>query len=283
VFFFKLKVKNVENDLLKPAVEGTINVLRSCQKNGVKKVILTSSVAALENGIPTTPKPWKLIDETSINTHASPVWKPYFYSKLKALQAAESFHTNLLKKGEDCFTLCSIHPSAIYGPQQSNSLSISNTLIQVLISGEYVAFPPLWLFSCDVRDVSSAHLLVLKSEKAEGRYIVNNCHAWVSDYVKILRKKYTQAPIPYFKMPVWIFSFAKFFDPRIDNATVEEQTKEGVQVDGSKICRDLGFSYRYDLKTTLIDTVESMIKVGSAEKHKKWVHLSSPKKFYSNL
>jgi len=272
-----LTAKDVENDLVKPAVEGTLNVLKSCSKNNIKRVILTSSIAAIENGIPETEKPWKKYDESSNNTKASIDWKPYSYSKVKALEAAVKFHEEQKDKGET-FRMVSIHPSAIYGPQQNKYVTSSNQIVQVLLSGEYPLYPPLWWPSCDVRDVARAHLLTLRSEKAEGRYIINNGHGWMSSYTTILKEKYPEAPIPSICMPVWVFSMASWFDKRIDKATVKEQTKEGVEIDGSKIERDLGFEYKYELKTSLLDTAESMVKHGCAEKGKKWVHKLKEKK-----
>ena len=65
----------------------------------------------------------------------------------------------------------------------------------------------------------------------------------MSEYASHIKENFPEAPVPSWAMPNFIFKIASFFDKRIDEATVKEQTLEGVELDGTKIVRDLGFKY----------------------------------------
>eukprot|EP01084_Bolivina_argentea_P000564 1060_1 len=165
----KLTVDDFKEDLLEPAKNGTINVLKSCLKHKltVKRVVLTSSLYAVY-GIP---KPNKIYDETDWDDDFTLETQPYAYSKTEAERAAWQF----MKKVNGSFDLVSILPSLVIGGElnKGGRLTASNVWMYNFLKsrmGKVNIIIPL----VDVRDIAAAHVFLIDNEKAlkdgNGRY-----------------------------------------------------------------------------------------------------------------
>jgi len=162
---FILEVPSDENILIKPAVEGTLRVLNACKDNKVKKVVLTSSVAAVAYGH----KEEKIYDENDWSD-TGPGITPYAKSKTLAEKAAWDFVSEL--SNEDKFALTVINPVAVTGPMLTNDIGTSNELLVKLAGGQMPACPRTHMGFIDVRDVAKAHIFSMKSEKTNGERII---------------------------------------------------------------------------------------------------------------
>ncbi|KAI3449980.1 hypothetical protein Pfo_006645 [Paulownia fortunei] len=188
---FFLETKNPQEELIDPAVKGTLNVLGSCAKtSSVKRVILTSSEAAIAfNRTPRTSE--AVIDETwwadPDYCRENQLW--YVLSKRLAEAAAWEFAK---EKGID---LVSINPCCVIGPMLQPTLNTSCGSVLQLINGAE-AYPNTAYGWVHVKDVVEAHILAYEKPEANGRYYVVERCAHPLDLVKILRELYPNLKLP---------------------------------------------------------------------------------------
>ncbi|PQQ19618.1 cinnamoyl-CoA reductase 1-like [Prunus yedoensis var. nudiflora] len=172
-------------EIVDPAVNGTLNVLKSCVKfSTVKRVVLTSSMASvMMSGKPLTSD--VVIDETwysdQVVCENHKQW--YMLSKTLAEKAAWEY-----AKGNG-IDLVIMNPGLVIGPLLQPTLNLSVELIQNLISGTQTT-PVSNYRLIDVRDVASAHIQAFEVPSAAGRYCLVGHVAGVSKTLKILRQLY---------------------------------------------------------------------------------------------
>ncbi len=181
---FVTKVPKDENELIKPAVEGTRRALSAAKKAGVKRVVLTSSMVAMlgdANGsVAINQGSW-----TNVNAkHAT----AYLKSKTLAEKRAWEFIQN--QQGDEKLELVVVNPGPIYGPTLSGNLSgESMSMFEQLITGKMPMLPQASINMSDVRDVAKIHVQALESAAANGkRFIVTTekAHSF-QDIAKILK------------------------------------------------------------------------------------------------
>jgi len=274
--------KNPKEQFVEPAIKGTLSLLKGCKAAGVKRIVITSSVAIV------SPDPQKhgksAYTETDKNCVATLEYDPYSVSKMEAAAAMEKWLSELPESERP--RVVTIHPGCVWGPQQNASVTSSNQIIRALANGEYPLAPPLVWPPVDVRDVAAAHVLGLTNDNAKGRYIVCNpgCMT-MSTLGKYIKSKYAVLSVPSMKMPVWLLRFVSHFDHRIQPSFVDWSTKFHC-FDGSKITKELGFKYQYGyevkepnsdmdpahlpehLQKTIDDTIDSFFKFGICKQKK---------------
>jgi len=163
-----------QKQVVDPAVNGTLNVLKSCKKVGVKHVVLTSSIAAIvPPGIskpPGTISPNHVWSEKDWNTYSTLETVPYWLSKYLAEKAAWEFC------GKNDIALTVICPALVFGPPLSRRLdSFSVDLISLLLKGAFIdeGAPNVACGVVHVRNVAEAHVLALGNKEAENeRFLV---------------------------------------------------------------------------------------------------------------
>ncbi|KAK4493294.1 hypothetical protein RD792_017825 [Penstemon davidsonii] len=184
-------VKDPQAELIDPALKGTLNVLESCAKTpSVKKVVLTSSVAAVaNNGKPRTPD--VVVDETWWSDpdfcKQTQMW--YVLSKTLAEDAAWKF---VKEKGLD---LVVINPAMVIGPLLQPTLNTSSAAMLNLIKGAET-YPNATFGWVNVKDVALAHILAYENPSANGRYCTVETVAHYSEVVNILRELYPTLQLP---------------------------------------------------------------------------------------
>lgn len=160
---FISKIPKDENELIKPAVEGTQRALKAAHKAGIKRVVLTSSMVAMLGDI---------VGDDNINHNS---WTnvnvrnatAYLKSKTLAEKSAWEF-----VKDKD-LELVTIHPGPVYGPTLSNNLSgESMSLFKRIITGELKQMINASINMSDVRDVAKIHAMALENTKASGQRFV---------------------------------------------------------------------------------------------------------------
>jgi len=197
---FVLEIPDDENELIKPAVDGTLRVLKSCRDNRVDKVVLTSSFAAISYGH----KDKKVFDESDWSNTESSIGA-YAKSKTLAEKAAWDFMDNL--SDEEKFELSVMNPVAVTGPMLTDDIGTSNSLLLQLVSGAMPACPKIHLGFVDVRDVAKAHIFSMTSDQTNGqRIIICEKEMFFVDMGKTLKeagfKKFPTKELPNFLVKI---------------------------------------------------------------------------------
>ena len=170
-----------EDFFVKPAVEGATRALKFAQKHHVKKVVLTSSFAAVGDTFDGT----QSFDETHWSDTSNE--RMSFYAKSKTL--AEKAAWDYVKNNDVNFKLSVINPTGVLGPSLSSDVGTSNALILRMLNGSMPALVKLHVGIVDVRDVALAHIKALENPNSDGeRIILSNSELWHKDVSKILKE-----------------------------------------------------------------------------------------------
>ena len=193
-----------EDVFIKPAVEGTLRVLKACSDADVQKVVLTSSFAAVGYGHPREKEVYTEEDWSSVDGEIS----AYAKSKTLAEKAAWEFVENLEESKK--FDLTVINPVAVTGPMLTSDIGSSNDFLLKLISGSMPACPKIHMGYIDVRDVAKAHIFSMTEEKTNGeRIIVSENEMFFAEVGKTLNeagfKKSPTKELPNFLVKIMSF------------------------------------------------------------------------------
>lgn len=154
-----------ENEMIIPARDGTLRVLRAARTAGVKRVVITSSLGAIGYGHPPRDEPF---DETDWTNLAGVDGQPYIKSKTLAERAAWDFVA-----GERAgLELAVINPAGIFGPVLGPDFSGSIEIVRSLLDGAMPAVPRVYLGVVDVRDVADLHLRAMTAPAAKGERFI---------------------------------------------------------------------------------------------------------------
>ena len=159
---FPLEIPDHEDDLIVPARDGALRVLRAARDAGVQRVGLTSSFAAVGYGHPRTSRLFTEEDWTDIG---GPGVTPYVKSKTLAEQAAWRF----VEDEGGGLELATITPVGVFGPVLGKDFASSVEIVRRIVDGALPGYPNLSLQAVDVRDVASAHLLAMTNPAAKGQ------------------------------------------------------------------------------------------------------------------
>ena len=171
-----------ENELIKPAKEGTLRALNAAKKAGIKRVVLTSSVAAVNSHMMSGTS-----DHTTWTEINSKYVTPYQKSKTIAEKAAWDFYNN--QDNSNKMEMAVINPGGVMGPQLGNDLGGASTqIVSQLISGKFPMIPALSFPFIDVRDVAILHLKAMTTPEADGkRFIAAHSEpTWMYEVAEVL-------------------------------------------------------------------------------------------------
>ena len=260
---FTLDVKNPQQDLIDPAVNGTENVLQSANEvSTVKRVVVTSSCAAMFTDATDTLKaPMGYLTEEVWNTTASLDYQPYSLSKTLAEQKAWE-----LAKQQDRWELVTVNMSLVLGPplNPKHTTSESMRIVEQMGDGTMrFGVPNIGIGVVDVRDVAEAHLQAGFHPNAEGRYITSAYNSSFVELAQLLQNKFgSDYPISSKAMPKWLLLL---IGPMINKALNRRYIRNNVNVewkaDNSKLTKELGIQFR-PLKETMEDSFAALIEHG---------------------
>jgi nucleoside-diphosphate-sugar epimerase len=256
------RVKDPQAQLVRPALEGTRNVLASVNTTPtVKRVVLTSSVVAI-HGDNVDMKGRGPFTESDWNTTSSVDHQPYPYSKTVAEQAAWE-----MAKAQDRWDMVTIHPGLILGPALTTaSKSGSMTTMKAFVDYSLATgAPDLAMGLVDVRDVARAHILAGFTPEANGRYIINARTITMLEIGRALRRRfgrsypfpYTTIPKPMFRLIAPVAGFSREF--------VDKNVGWPLAFDNSRGSSELGLGYR-PAEDTIGDHFQQMIDDGLTHK-----------------
>lgn len=153
-----------EDDLIVPAREGTLRVLRAARDAGVQRVVATSSFAAVGYGRPATEQPFTENDWTDLDSDLP----AYIRSKALAERAAWDF----AEREGNGLQLTTVAPVGIFGPVVGSDHSSSIDMIIGLFSGAMPGTPRLYFAVVDVRDAADLHLKAMTDPRAAGERFI---------------------------------------------------------------------------------------------------------------
>lgn len=245
-----------EDDLIIPAREGALRVLRAARDAGVKRVVLTSSFAAIGYGHPQLNRPFDENDWTDPNdSHTS----PYAKSKTLAERAAWDF----IKREGGAMELAVVNPVGIFGPALGPDTSTSILIVQRLMNGEVPGMPNLNFGLVDVRDVADLHLLAMTNPAAKGERFLAVAGDFVAmaDIAKMLKARMGAAArrVPTRRLPDWLVRIVGIFDPSVKLISSELGITKNAT--NAKAKRLLGWSPRSN-EDSIVATAESLMRLG---------------------
>jgi nucleoside-diphosphate-sugar epimerase len=253
---FPPNIPRHEDDLIIPAREGALRVLRAARDAGVKRVVLTSSFAAIGYGHPPQQAPF---NETNWTDPNGGDMTAYVKSKTLAERAAWDF---VAAEG-GALELSVVNPVVVFGPVLGPDYSPSVLLIHRLMSGGVPGSPKLTFGVVDVRDVADLHLRAMVHPAAKGeRFLgVAGDFIWIRDIAKVLKGRMGEAgkKVPTRQLPNWLVRLAALRDPMIKQILPEL----GKQKNGSneKARRMLGWTPRSS-EEAIVATAESLLRLG---------------------
>jgi nucleoside-diphosphate-sugar epimerase len=245
-----------EHELIVPARDGTLRVLRAARDAGVKRVVLTSSFAAIGYGLPVQAAPFNETSWTNLDGHDV---LPYVKSKTLAERAAWDF---IGSEGRD-LELAVVNPVAVLGPVLGPDYSTSVLLVQRLLDGAIPGCPKLYFGIVDVRDVADLHLRAMTHPAARGeRFLaVTGDFLSIQELARVLKSRLGDLArrVPTRQLPNWLVRLAALWDPAIQQILPElGKVKNGTS---EKAQRLLGWTPR-SREETIVATAESLATLG---------------------
>jgi dihydroflavonol-4-reductase len=253
---FPNQVPEHEDELIKPAMEGTRRVLKAAAEAGVQRVVLTSSLAAISGGHPVDNSRVYSEDDWSIIERCP----PYPKSKTLAERAAWDFVASL--DGEAPMELCVINPGAVLGPVLNRHYSTSGEIVRKLMAKELPGTAKVGFSWVDVRDVAAAHTAAMTAPGAAGqRFCCAIEFGWIDEVGEILAKRFDPEGwrIPTRKLPNFIVRIVAMFDPTVK--TVVSDLGRVRNVSNDQIRRVLNWQ-PHSLEEMVVSMGETMIEHG---------------------
>jgi dihydroflavonol-4-reductase len=244
------------DELIVPAREGTLRVLRAALDAGVERVVLTSSVAAVRGGVKSAPAPLTEADWTDGDNTAL---QPYTRSKALAERAA----WNLAAERGETAKLAVVNPGAILGPVLGEERSTSLGIVERLLKG-MPGTPRIGFSVVDVRDVAELQVKAMTAPEAGGeRFIAIARFQWMADIAAVLRERLgpAAAKVPKRAIPDFVVRAMGVFDPSV--RSIAGQLGEKVEMSSAKAESTLGWSPR-PVEETIVDCARTLTneKVG---------------------
>ena len=199
--------KHDDDFFVKPAVAGVKRAFKFAKKHNIKKVVLTSSVAAILE----TDEDKEYFDETDWSDVESRRIGSYAKSKTLAEKAAWQF----LKENGNPFELAVINPALVTGPTLTKDLGESNKAIEMVVTGKMPVAIPMQFGYVDVRDVATAHILAMQNPSSSGeRFALSEKDLTYKKIAKLLKDNgFKKAPS--IGVPVWLAKFLANFNKEL--------------------------------------------------------------------
>jgi dihydroflavonol-4-reductase len=196
-----------EEEIIRPAVDGTIRALKAAKSAGVKRVILTSSNAAVFGR--DLPKGAKAFDETMWTDVNHPIGRaPYRRSKTLAERAAWDFVKNEAPE----IALTTINPTLVIGKPLDEKFGSSMAIIDQLIKGTKKMLPDLRVGIVDVKDVARMHVDSIKIDATKGeRILASTGTLSLAEIAKIIKVNNPDIKVITRRAPTWFLKLRAFF------------------------------------------------------------------------
>ncbi|CAG1017018.1 NADPH-dependent methylglyoxal reductase [Anaerolineales bacterium] len=253
---FPLLEPKDENELIAPAVQGTLRVLRASHDANIKRVVIVSSIAAVFSGHNGDSRTFDENDWSDVEKNIG----AYARSKTFAERAAWDFING--SENTNKMEMVAINPPLILGPVPNKDLPTSAEMVSTLMLGQVPGVAKIKIGIVDVRDVVSALILAMTTPEAAGhRFLCPAGTIWLKDLAETLHKKYAARgyKIRTMQFPVFAVRLLALFDKKI--ALVANDLEWDFELSDVKIKRILKWSPR-PMEEAILSMAESLIEQG---------------------
>ena len=245
-------------DVIIPAREGTLRVLRAARSVGVKRVVLTSSFTAIAYGHPEQDQPFN--EEYWTNLAGDDI-TAYTESKTLAERAAWEFVASEEGQGLE---MAAINPVGIFGPVLGSDCPTSVLILQRMLEGRIPAMPQIRLGVVDVRDVAELHFLAMTKPQAVGHRFLAASPPTVTleEISRLLKERIPEArsKTPSRVLPNIVFRILGYFNSDVAQVLPELGRRREMTIEKAR--KVLGWApRRWD--NAIIASAESLLKFGS--------------------
>jgi len=253
---FPVNVPKHEDELIVPAREGALRVLRASRAAGVKRVVQTSSFAAVGYGHPQVDRPFDESDWTDVDGGGVTA---YAKSKTLAERAAWTF---MGREGGD-MELAVVNPVGVFGPALGADFSTSIEIIKRMMDGALPGLPRISFGVVDVRDVADLHLKAMIHPAAAGERFLAVAGDFLSlrDIALVLRQHLGDAArrVPTRELPDWLLRSVALVDKSVGQIVPELGKRKNATSDKAR--RVLGWTPR-PADEAIVATAESLARLG---------------------
>ena len=228
---FPLAQPRDQDELIRPAVDGTLRALRAAQAAGVTRVVLTSSVEAVTHG---SPNP---VTETAWSDLSAPTISAYGRSKTLAERAAWDFSA-----AHPEMRLTVINPGMVLGTPVDGVTASSVSVVARFLAGRDPAVPDFAIPVVDVADVAAMHVAALDRPQTIGqRYIAADRAMRMPELTAVLKAAYPARRIPTRTAPKLLMRLVALFDPAV--RMVLPSLGKPLSIDNSAARRDFAMTF----------------------------------------
>lgn len=248
-----------EDEMIKPAKDGVLRVLRASKDANVKRVVLTSAFGAIGMGHKNRTTPYTENDWTNINSNIHP------YQKSKTI--AEKAAWEYIKTEGGNLEFSTVNPVGVMGPVLGVDYSHSNQSIKQMLEGEIKACPKISSCYVDVRDVADLHILAMTHPKANGERFLATTGTALSmlDIAKILKRRLGDEAkkVPAKEIPNWLMRIAALRKPSLKMLVT--LLGQYIQASGDKAKKVLNWK-PISSEDAIVATAESLLELGLIKK-----------------
>ena len=252
---FPAGIPKHEDELIVPARDGALRVLRAARDAGVKRVVLTSSFAAIGYGHPEQRAPFDETTWTNLDVSVAA------YTKSKTLAEREAW--DFIAREGGGLELSVVNPVGVFGPVLGADYATSIQLVHRLMTGSMPGCPRLRFGVVDVRDVVDLHLRAMADPAANGeRFLaVAGDFLRVQEMARVLKARLGDAArkVPTRELPDWLVKLVAMFDPTVRQIVPDLGKYKNASADKAR--RLLGWSPRSN-QDALVATAESLLRLG---------------------
>lgn len=217
---FPRTIPKNDDDLIKPAVDGSLHVLRAALRADVKKAIVTSSIAAVLYGKDGGYRSSTYDEETWTDHRVTSDTTAYVRSKTLAERAVWSFYEH--ECCNDAMEVATVLPGAVLGPVLEDDYGTSAEIVLKMMNGSLPMIPRIGFEIVDVRDVADLHIRAMKSDYANGQRILATAgYTMMSTMATTLRQAFPDRKLPKRDLPNWLMRVFALVDGSVRQATVE--------------------------------------------------------------
>lgn len=256
---FPVRQPRDANELIRPARDGALRVLGAARDAGVRRVVLTSSFAAIGYGRPDPGRPYTEEDWTDLSAPNLPA---YTRSKTIAERAAWEFVDQVERDGGN-LELAVVNPVPIFGPALGRELSTSVALLLGLLNGHVPAVPNGSTTGVDVRDVADLHVRAMTHPDAAGeRFLaISGDPITFPDLAKLLRDRLgaDAKRVPTRVLPDWLVRVGALVSTELRAVAPQLRRRQGAS--SAKAERMLGWNPR-PLDEAVVASAESLVRLG---------------------
>ena len=245
-----------ENELIRPAVDGTLRALKAAHNAGVHRVILTSSMAAIYGcDLPAGKTEY---DETLWTDVSHPIGRvPYTKSKTLAEKAAWDYVKNSAPK----IALTTINPVLVLGAPLDKNFGSSISVVERILKGKDPMLPDIRFAIVDVKDVALMHVAAIANDATKGERLLASSETYsFVQIAKVLKSIYPKSKVKTAQAPTAIIKFLSIFDGTIK--TILPQLGKPMRISNAKAKRLMGINF-IPAEVTLRESAEYLVKNGA--------------------